>query len=122
MPEQFVLMQRTRMAMSLVGIPEEEQQAVCRTVAAVLHMGNITFCEAADEGSDVSDAKAQHHLVATAELLGVSPAGLKKAFTTRTRSTNEGESCLANPERLIAFAACVIHWLSPAAFRSSVGD
>ena len=37
-------------AMSIVGISEAEREAVLRTVAAVLHLGNITFVSAPDEG------------------------------------------------------------------------
>ena len=41
--------QRTRQAMTIVGIPEGEQDAVFRVVAAVLHLGNVAFEPAGDE-------------------------------------------------------------------------
>lgn len=44
-------LQRTRQAMSIVGIPEGEQDAVFRAVASVLHLGNIQFCEGAEPDS-----------------------------------------------------------------------
>lgn len=31
--------------MTLVGISEDDQVSICRTVAAVLHLGNIGFTE-----------------------------------------------------------------------------
>lgn len=83
---------RTRRSMSVVGIPEGEQEAVFRTVAAVLHLGNVEFAEAAvdgAEGSAVAPA-AEEHLAAAAALLGVDPEGLRKALTTRTRHTPDG--------------------------------
>ena len=42
---------RTRQAMSVVGIPLAEQDGVFRTVAAVLHLGNVAFVEAGDPDS-----------------------------------------------------------------------
>ena len=37
--------------MSVVGIPLVEQDAVFRTVAAVLHLGNVDFVEAGEPDS-----------------------------------------------------------------------
>lgn len=34
--------------MTLVGIPQQQQDAVFRLVAAVLHLGNLSFQEATD--------------------------------------------------------------------------
>lgn len=84
---------RTRRSMSVVGIPEAEQDAVFRTVAAVLHLGNVAFQEGA--GSDGADASAvtagaEEHLAAAAALLGAEEEGLRKALTSRTRQTRDG--------------------------------
>jgi myosin V len=77
--------------MTLVGIPEEEQDAVFQVVASVLHLGNIRFREGADgESSDLADVKAQNHLIAAAKLLGCDAEGLYHALTTRTRHTHDG--------------------------------
>lgn len=51
-------LQRTRQAMTIVGIPEAEQDAVFRAVAAVLHLGNVAFVEAGD--SEASQVRAAH--------------------------------------------------------------
>ena len=63
-------------AMSIVGISEAEREAVLRTVAAVLHLGNITFVSAPDEGSALSDCSAKEALAAVADLLQVAQATL----------------------------------------------
>ncbi|KAK9836002.1 hypothetical protein WJX81_005192 [Elliptochloris bilobata] len=82
---------RTRRAMTLVGIPEAEQAAVCALVAAVLHLGNVAFADArGGEASAVAPGAPQRHLAATAALLGVDGEGLARALTTRTRHTTDG--------------------------------
>lgn len=59
-------LQRTVLAMGRVGIPPADQQAIFRTVASILHMGNITFAPGPDESSLPSPGgKAEHHLAAT---------------------------------------------------------
>ena len=58
-------------AMAIVGIAEAEREAVLRTVAAVLHLGNVTFASAPDEGSALSSRSAQEALAACADLLQV---------------------------------------------------
>ncbi len=58
-------------AMSIVGIGEAEREAVLRTVAAVLHLGNITFASAPDEGSALSSRSAKEALAACADMLQV---------------------------------------------------
>ncbi|RHN78326.1 putative myosin ATPase [Medicago truncatula] len=62
----------TRRAMDVVGISSDEQDAIFRIVAAVLHLGNIEFIKAVDEGMDSStpkDEKSHFHLKTAAELL-----------------------------------------------------
>lgn len=57
-----------------MGIGEAEREAVLRTVAAVLHLGNITFASAPDEGSALSSRSAEEALTACADLLQVRPS------------------------------------------------
>lgn len=79
--------------MSLVGISKEDQDAIFRSVAAVLHLGNVIFTEGGDpDSSDLANANAAKHLAAASDLLGISPDGLKHALTTRTRMTFDGET------------------------------
>ena len=82
--------QNTRRAMTLVGIPEVEQNAVFATVAAVLHLGNITFSASGEDAAEVAGPSAGLHLDAAARLLGSDSATLQKALTTRTRQTPDG--------------------------------
>ncbi len=78
-------------AMTAVGIPAADQEAVFRVVAAILSLGNITFGPGADEeSSKVPDGGPAQFLATTAELLGVAREGLLKALTTRTRQTPDG--------------------------------
>ncbi|KAK9809830.1 hypothetical protein WJX72_000004 [[Myrmecia] bisecta] len=82
---------RTRRAMTNVGIPAAEQDSVFRSVAAVLHLGNLRFAPGAEEdSSQIADSAAQQHLDAAAKMLGVDDVGLVKALTTRTRQTVDG--------------------------------
>ena len=85
-------MQYTRRAMTHVGIPVEEQDAVFQLVATVLHLGNLEFVDAGEhDSSQVTEASASA-LQAAAALLGVKADGLARALTTRTRHTVDGES------------------------------
>eukprot|EP00210_Caulerpa_lentillifera_P001139 g1097.t1 len=83
--------QRTRQAMSLVGINESDQVSICRTVAAVLHLGNVAFTEGEDaDQSIVANETSAWHLEAAAKLLGIDAGALKHSLTTRTRHTRDG--------------------------------
>jgi myosin-5 len=51
--------------MGKVGIPAEQREAVFATVAAVLHLGNISFVEGKEaDSSKVAPGLAQEHLQA----------------------------------------------------------
>ena len=77
--------------MTLVGIPEAEQAAVCALVASVLHLGTVAFADArGGEASAIAPGAARRHLAIAAALLGVEAEGLGRALTTRTRHTTDG--------------------------------
>ncbi|CAL0314822.1 unnamed protein product [Lupinus luteus] len=62
----------TRRAMDVVGISSDEQDAIFRIVAAVLHLGNIEFVKGVDDGTDSSqpkDDQSHFHLKTATELL-----------------------------------------------------
>lgn len=81
--------------MALVGLNLNEQNAVFSTVAAVLHLGNISFEPASEtDSSQVVESTSSFHVEAAAQLLGCSPVALAKALTTRTRVTPDGGSLL----------------------------
>lgn len=75
--------------MDVVGIQSETQESVFRAVAAVLHLGNITFDAVDDDEAKVS-ADGEEALCNAARLLGVSVDGLRSILTTRTRRTVDG--------------------------------
>lgn len=60
----------TRRAMGVVGICEDEQEAIFRVVAAILHLGNVDFAKGEEiDSSVISDQKSKFHLEMTAKLL-----------------------------------------------------
>ncbi|GFS43461.1 myosin family protein with Dil [Actinidia rufa] len=60
----------TRRAMDIVGISEEEQDAIFMVVAAILHLGNIEFAKGKEiDSSVIKDEKSRFHLNMAAELL-----------------------------------------------------
>ena len=71
LPRALVHMQATVHAMTTVGIPAVDQEAVFCTVAAILSMGNIKFVPGDDEESCVLEpSKGQHFLEITGAWLG----------------------------------------------------
>ena len=58
-------------AMAIVGMSVVERQAVLRTVAAVLHLGNITFVLSDADMSVPADAAADAALRTVADLIMV---------------------------------------------------
>ena len=84
--EEFIGTQR---AMTAVGISQDYQDSIFKTVSSILHLGNIGFIDALESHSAASDGSIVHHdsevsLCAAAELLGVSRDDLEIALTTRT--------------------------------------
>ncbi|KVI07409.1 Dil domain-containing protein [Cynara cardunculus var. scolymus] len=80
----------TRRAMDVVGISKEEQEAIFRVTAAILHLGNIEFSKGKEIDSSVlKDDKAKFHLKMTAELLMCDSMGLEDALCKRVMITPE---------------------------------
>ncbi|KAJ6802480.1 myosin-17-like [Iris pallida] len=80
----------TRRAMDIVGITEEEQDAIFRVVAAILHIGNIDFAKGEEIDSSVlKDEKSRFHLKMAAELLMCDAQGLEDALIKRVMVTPE---------------------------------
>ncbi|XP_034585927.1 myosin-17 [Setaria viridis] len=81
----------TRSAMNTVGITEQEQEATFRVVAAVLHLGNISFVKGREvDSSLLKDEKARFHLNAAAELLMCDGGNLENVLIKRKINTPEG--------------------------------
>ncbi len=77
--------EHTKQAMEVVGLSREEQAAVFRVGAAVLHLGNVGLEESPDgEGSQLAGGEAEGHLRAAGGLLGVDEGALAGAFMRRS--------------------------------------
>ncbi|XP_021901980.1 myosin-17-like [Carica papaya] len=80
----------TRRAMDIVGISEEEQDAIFRVVAAILHLGNVDFAKGEEvDSSVIKDEKSRFHLSMTAELLKCDAKSLEAALIKRVMVTPE---------------------------------
>ncbi|KAL1193456.1 Myosin-16 [Cardamine amara subsp. amara] len=80
----------TRRAMDVVGISEQEQDAIFRVVAAILHLGNIEFSKGEDaDSSSLKDEQSMFHLQMTSELLMCDPHSLEDALCKRMMVTPE---------------------------------
>ncbi|WZZ66553.1 hypothetical protein YC2023_077923 [Brassica napus] len=80
----------TRKAMDVVGISEQEQDAIFRVVAAILHLGNIEFCKGEDaDSSSLKDEQSKFHLQMTSELLMCDSHSLEDALCKRIMVTPE---------------------------------
>ncbi|XP_038696506.1 myosin-17-like isoform X2 [Tripterygium wilfordii] len=80
----------TRRAMDVVGISQEEQEAIFRVVAAILHLGNVEFAKGEDiDSSVIKDKKSRFHLDVTAELLDCDAKSLEDALIKRVMVTPE---------------------------------
>ncbi|XP_020398064.1 myosin-17 isoform X5 [Zea mays] len=81
----------TRNAMDTVGITDQEQEAIFRVVAAVLHLGNINFAKGREvDSSIIKDDKSRFHLKTAGELLMCDCEKLENALIKREINTPEG--------------------------------
>ncbi|XP_062186610.1 myosin-6-like isoform X2 [Phragmites australis] len=86
----------TRRAMDIVGISSDEQDAIFRVVAAILHLGNVEFAEGSEADSSVpKDDKSQFHLRTAAELFMCDKKALEESLCKRVMVTR-GESIVKN--------------------------
>ncbi|EQC28330.1 hypothetical protein SDRG_13878 [Saprolegnia diclina VS20] len=90
---------KTRHAMTTIGMSDEEQRSVLALVAAVLHLGNITFVplDGENEGCRISNESA---LASASCLLGVDKATLQKNLCSRDiRAGGDAITVLLSPEK-----------------------
>lgn len=81
----------TRNAMDIVGICQEEQDAIFSVVAAILHLGNIEFAKGSEiDSSKIKDEKAAYHLKTAAELLMCDEKLLEDSLCKRVIVTPDG--------------------------------
>ncbi|CAN8326334.1 unnamed protein product [Cochlearia groenlandica] len=80
----------TRKAMDVVGINSEEQEAIFRVVAAILHLGNIEFGKGKEADSSApKDEKANYHLKTAAELFMCDEQALEDSLCKRVIVTRD---------------------------------
>ena len=70
-------------ALLRMGVPAESCDSLFRILAAILHLGNVNFVGSA---SDYAELRNEESLIASAELLEVSPAKLRGALLNDTKS------------------------------------
>ncbi|GER35366.1 myosin [Striga asiatica] len=82
---------KTRRAMDIVGISDDEQEAIFRTLAGILHLGNVEFSPGKEHDSSViKDQKSNFHLQMAADLFRCDVSLLLATLTTRSIQTHEG--------------------------------
>ncbi|XP_055960444.1 myosin-15 isoform X2 [Mercurialis annua] len=82
---------KTRRAMDIVGISQEDQEAIFRTLAAILHLGNVDFSPGKEhDSSTVKEQKSSFHLQMAANLFMCDVNLLLATLCTRTIQTREG--------------------------------
>lgn len=82
---------KTRRAMDIVGISSAEQEAIFRTLAAILHLGNIEFSPGKEHDSSViNNQKSHFHLQIASDLLMCDVNLLLATLCTRSIQTREG--------------------------------
>ncbi|XP_010526029.1 PREDICTED: myosin-15 [Tarenaya hassleriana] len=82
---------KTRRAMDIVGMSDEEQEAIFRTLAAILHLGNVKFSPGKEhDSSAIKDQESSFHLQMAADLFKCDVNLLLASLCTRTILTREG--------------------------------
>ncbi|RYR03103.1 hypothetical protein Ahy_B06g081929 isoform B [Arachis hypogaea] len=80
----------TRRAMDVVGMSSEEQDAIFRVVAAILHLGNIEFMKGKEiDSSAPKDEKSRFHLQTAAELFMCDAKALEDSLCKRVIVTRD---------------------------------
>ncbi|KAG5025627.1 hypothetical protein JHK86_021541 [Glycine max] len=81
----------TRNAMDIVGISQEEQDAIFRVVAAILHLGNVDFVKGKEvDSSKLKDDKSLFHLQTAADLFMCDAKALEDSLCERVIVTPDG--------------------------------
>ncbi|XP_062101076.1 myosin-15 [Humulus lupulus] len=82
---------KTRRAMDIVGISHEDQEAIFRSLAGILHLGNIEFSPGKEHDSSIlKDQKSTFHLQMVANLFMCDVDLLLATLCTRSIQTREG--------------------------------
>ena len=110
----------TEVALSMrsVGIESEDQAGVCRLLASLLHLGNVSFSPTEEDACKISDAQP---LQAACDFLKVPFATFEEALVSRTMKSFSGslykiplkvqEACYSRDSLSKAIYAKLFAWL-----------
>uniref|UniRef100_A0A7N0USH1 Uncharacterized protein n=2 Tax=Kalanchoe fedtschenkoi TaxID=63787 RepID=A0A7N0USH1_KALFE len=80
----------TRKAMDVVGISSDEQDAIFRVVAAILHLGNVEFVKGEEsDSSEPKDDQSRFHLKTASELFMCDEKALEDSLCKRVIVTRD---------------------------------
>ncbi|KAJ7979748.1 Myosin [Quillaja saponaria] len=80
----------TRRAMDVVGISSDEQDAIFRIIAAILHLGNVEFAKGDEiDSSEPKDDNSRFHLKTAAELFMCDEKSLEDSMCKRVIMTRD---------------------------------
>ncbi|KAM7252959.1 hypothetical protein ACFE04_008860 [Oxalis oulophora] len=86
-PKEYIA---TRNAMDIVGINSDEQDAIFRVVAAILHLGNVEFAKGEEaDSSEPKDDKSRLHLQIASELFMCDLKALEDSLCKRVIVTRD---------------------------------
>ncbi|KAJ1567064.1 hypothetical protein HK405_007309, partial [Cladochytrium tenue] len=78
-----------------ISVDRFQQDGILQVLAAVLHLGNVLFCDNAEFSNEPCGVENLSELSTAAKLLGVAPADLQQCLTCAT-NVIRGESCSIN--------------------------
>ncbi|XP_062221813.1 protein OPAQUE1-like isoform X3 [Phragmites australis] len=82
---------KTKRAMDIVGISRKDQDAIFRTLAAILHLGNVEFSPGKEhDSSKIKDSTSNFHLQMAANLFMCDSNLLVSTLCSRSIHTHEG--------------------------------
>ena len=88
----------TLTAQEQLGMPEEERHQIAELLAGLLRLGNVRFCEAANddeshnEGSELDGGESRAELAEVARLWHLHPLNLSRGLTERGMTTRRGSN------------------------------
>lgn len=103
----------TEKALSNFGVTNSEKMDIYRIVAAVLHLGNVSFEESPEArgGCHVKSGSSEAALQTAGKLIGIDPDELRQCLLSRIMTTNKGnfkssEHFSTNLKLIIKFNIC----------------
>ena len=78
---------KTSRAMEVLGFKPQEQESIFRVLAAIMHLGNVSFGSEVKDNVDVANIQAKPVLSIAAGLLGVAATDLAEQLITKSQIT-----------------------------------